>query len=161
FASPDLTSVSLQELKAVLSPGGTLAGKGELRAGSAQFDLQVAELDLRSLRSSLRSTRLAGSLRLEHFDPASFGDYPAGDINGSLEGAGTLGADAALDARWQIRDSTLEGAALESRGAARVSRTRASRVDAQASLGGALLTARGDFGGRGDELRWDLQVARI
>jgi translocation and assembly module TamB len=225
FTSTDFHSVSLQELKAALSPGGALTGKGELRAGGAEFDVQVADLDLRSLRSSLHATRLAGSLRLaagqkqtlqgtlaqddmrisadlvrdgerveirsvraeakggaaagsgrlrlsepmrfeaklrlEHFDPASFGEYPAADINGSLEGSGTLGADPAVDARWVIQDSTLEGEALESRGAARLSRTRAARVAAQASLGGARLTARGDFGRRGDELGWTLEVPRL
>jgi translocation and assembly module TamB len=225
FASADFQSVSLQDLKALLNPAGMLAGKGELRRSGAEFDIQVTDLDLRALRSSLRSTRLAGSLRLaagqkqtlkgtlaqdgmrisadlvregelveirsvraeaeggaatgsgrvrlteplrfeaklrlEHFDPASFGEYPGGDINGSLDGAGTLGADPAVDARWVIQDSTLEGEALESRGAARISRTRASRVAAQASLGGARLTARGDFGRPGDELGWALEVPRI
>jgi len=121
--------------------GGAASGSGRLRLGEPM--------------------RFDAKLRLEHFDPASFGEYPGGNINGSLEGAGTLGADPVADARWQIRDSTLEGEALESQGAARISRTRATRVSARASLGGARFTARGDLGGRGDELGWSLELPRI
>jgi translocation and assembly module TamB len=225
FSTADLRSALLQELKAALSPGGTVSGQGELRPGVAQFDLRVAELDLRALRSSLHATRLGGSVRLtagekqtlqgtleqdgmrisadlaregddvqvrslraearggaatgsgrlrlgepmrfdaklelEHFDPARFGEYPSGDLNGSVEGAGTLGADPVVDARWAIQNSMLRDEAFESRGGARLSRAGASRVIAQASLGGAHLTARGDFGRPGDELGWALQVPRI
>jgi translocation and assembly module TamB len=225
FASKDFESALLQDLKVVLSPGGTLAGRGELGRGGAQLDVQVADFDLRALRSTLHPTRLSGpvklsagekqtlqgtlaqddmritadvvrdgervevrsvraeahggaatgsgrlrltepmrfeaKLNLEHFDPARFGQYPQGDINGTFEGSGTLGDDPAVDARWTIRDSTLEGQALASRGAARFAGKRASRVAAQASLGGARLTARGDFGRPGDELGWTLEVPSI
>ena len=225
FAARDFESTGLQDLRVVLSPGGTLAGKGALGRGGAELDVQVADFDLRSLRSTLQSTRLSGPLRLsadgrqtlqgtlsqddmrisadvvrdgelveirsvraeaqggaaagsarlrlsepirfeaklnlEHFDPARFGQYPAGDINGTFEGAGTLGAQPTVDARWVVRDSTLEGEPLASQGAAHISGSRAQRVVAQASLGGARLTARGDFGRPGDELGWALEVPRI
>jgi translocation and assembly module TamB len=225
FATVDLRSFTLENVKAALAPAGALVGHGELGVGNAQFDLQVSELDLRALRSSLHRTRLAGSvrlatgdkqtlrgtlsqdgmrvsadvarsgevveirslraeahggaasgsarlrlgdplrfeakLRLEHFDPARFGEYPSGDINGSVEGNGRLGAEPAVDARWAIQDSTLEGRTLETRGAGRFSRAGAARVLAQARFGGARLTARGDFGRPGDELGWALEVPGI
>src|SRR4051812_11786381 len=225
FAARDFESTGLQDLKVALSPSGTLAGKGALGRGGAELDVQVADLDLRSLRSTLQSTRLSGPLRLsagarqtlqgtlsqddmrisadvvregelvdirsvraeaqggaavgsgrlrlsepmrfeaklnlEHFDPAKFGQYPGGDINGAFDAIGTLGAQPTVDARWIVRDSTLEGAPLASQGAARISGSRAQRVVAQASLGGARLTARGDFGRPGDELGWALEVPRI
>jgi translocation and assembly module TamB len=225
FAAKDFESAVLQDLRVALSPGGALAGKGALRRGGAELDVQVADLDLRSLRSTLNSTKLSGQvklaagakqtlqgtlsqddmritadivrdgelievrsvraeaqggaatgsgrlrlsepmrfeakLNLEHFDPAKFGQYPGGDINGSFEGTGTLGARPAVDARWVVRDSTLEGEALASQGAARVSGSRAQRIVAQASLGGARLTARGDFGRPGDALGWALEVPSI
>jgi translocation and assembly module TamB len=225
FAARDFESAVLQDLKVALSPGGVLAGKGALGRGGAELGVQVADLDLRSLRSTLNSTKLSGpvklaagakqtlqgtlsqddmritadivrdgelvevrsvraeaqggaatgsgrlrlsepmrfeaKLKLEHFNPAKFGQYPGGDINGSFEGSGTLGAQPTVDARWMVRDSTLEGEALASQGAARVSGSRAQRIVAQASLGGARLTARGDFGRPGDELGWALEVPRI
>ena len=225
FAAKDFESALLQDLRLALSPGGTLAGKGALGRGGAELDVQVADLDLRSLRSTLSSTKLSGpiklaagakqtlqgtlsqddmritadilrdgelveirsvraeahggaasgsgrlrlsepmrfeaKLNLEHFDPERFGQYPGGDINGAFEGSGTLGAQPAIDARWVVRDSTLEGEPLASQGAARISGSRAQRVVAQASLGGARLTARGDFGRPGDELGWALEVPSI
>jgi translocation and assembly module TamB len=221
----DFTALTLSDLKAALSPGGTIAGSGELRAGQAAFDVRVADLDLRAFQSTLRATKLHGSLkllagetqslqgtltqagmsisadvlragdvlevrslrataeggsatgsgrvrlaepmgfearlRLAHFDPARFGQYPSGDISGAVNTAGTLGKNLRVDADWRIEQSTLEGEALESRGAARVARGRVSRMVAEASLGGARLTARGDFGGPGDELGWALQAPRI
>src|SRR5262249_2253562 len=105
--------------------------------------------------------RFEAKLNLEHFDPARFGQYPGGDINGSFDGSGTLGAQPLVDARWVVRDSKLEGQPLASHGAARISGSRAQRVVAQASLGGARLTARGDFGRPGDELGWALEVPRV
>src|SRR5205085_1273809 len=56
--------ISLSDLKAALSPAGTLAGKGELAPGRADFDVRVTQLDLRSFRSTLRHTALNGNLRL-------------------------------------------------------------------------------------------------
>jgi len=225
FAAKDFESALLQDLRIALSPGGTLAGKGALGRSGAELDVQVADLDLRSFRSTLNSTKLSGPLKLaagakqtlqgtlsqddmritadvlrdgelveirsvraeaqggaatgsarlrlaepmrfeaklnlEHFDPAKFGQYPGGDINGAFDATGTLGAQPAIDARWSVRDSTLEGEPLASQGAARLSGSRAQRVVAQASLGGARLTARGDFGRPGDELGWALEVPSI
>src|SRR4030095_7425016 len=133
---------------------GTLAQ--EYMRFSADVLRDGERVQVRSLRSEAHAGAATGSgalrlsepmrfeakLKLEHFDPARFGQYPGGDINGTLEGSGTLGADPAVDARWVIRNSKLEGEALESRGAARVAGKRASRVVAQASLGGARVTTR-------------------
>jgi translocation and assembly module TamB len=222
----DFKTLSLDELKIVLTPAGTLAGKGTLSAGQAAFELRAADLDLRSFRQGLRRTQLSGPLRLNasekaqsvqgtlaqadmsitadvvragdvlevrslraasaggeasgsarlrlaepmsfetrlklaHFDPARFGEYPSGDINGAVDAAGALGKNLRVDARWLIRDSTLEGEALTSRGAARIGRGRVTQANVDATLGGARLTARGDFGRRGDELALELEAPRI
>ena len=226
FSTEEFRSILLQDLKAGLVPGGTLAGEARIAAGGdAQFDLKLAEFDLRALRSTLHATRLSGNLRLtagqtqtlegtleqdgmrisadvlreggivrirrmraearggsatgsgelalsepmrfaakldlEHFDPARFGEYPQGDLNGRVEGSGVLGDDPMVDGRWTVKDSTLRGEPLETTGAGRFSRSHASRVIAQARLGGARMTARGDFGRPGDELGWALEVPRI
>ena len=225
FATTDFSSVLLQDLKAALSPGGTLAGSGTLRAGGTDLELSVTDLDLSAFSAKLHPTQLSGKLRLasaegqtlegtlsqdglrisadivrhgellevrslraeahggaasgsarlrlgeplrfdaklrlEHFDPASFGEYPSGDVNGRVDASGTLGAELAVDARWTIQRSTLAGRMLQSRGAARVVRSRITRVAGQASFGGARLTARGDLGRAADRLGWTLEVPRI
>jgi translocation and assembly module TamB len=222
----DFAALSLQEMTIALAPAGTLRGQAELRAGRASFDVRVAAVDLRSLRSNLPMTALDGRLqgqadektqsvrgelaqagmslsadalrigevleirslhasaeggeatgtgrlrlvepmrfearlKLARFDPARFGDYPAGSLNGNLEATGTLGADYQVEARWIVRESTLLDAPFASRGAARISPQRVSQLDAGLQLGGASLNARGDFGRRGDELAWQLEAPQI
>jgi translocation and assembly module TamB len=223
--STDFAVVALEGLTLRLVPGGTAAGTGEIRAGSARFDLRVTQLDLRSFRSSLRHTSLAGRLKialaetqsvqgtlsqdgmtlsadvlrkgevlevrslraaaeggeatgtgrlrlaepmtfearlkLTGFDPARFGEYPAGTVNGSLDATGALGQALRVDVRWLVQDSQLEGEALSSRGAARITRGRATQVNADTRLGGARFTARGAFGRAGDALDLELEAPRI
>ncbi len=121
--------------------GGVASGSGRLRLGDP--------------------LAFEAKLVLEHFDPARFGAYPSGGINGAVEGKGSLGAQPSVDARWTIERSTLEGQALESRGAARFSSTHVSRLVAQARYGSARVTARGGLGRRGEELSWAIEVPRI
>jgi translocation and assembly module TamB len=61
----NLKSVELQTFKAELHPRGTVQGKGRASAERAQFDIRVADLDLRGLYSTLRSTHLSGPLELD------------------------------------------------------------------------------------------------
>lgn len=61
----DFSSLSLRGLKLSLHGSGLAEGSGTLRAQDARFDLKIRELDLRSVYSSLASTRLGGQLALE------------------------------------------------------------------------------------------------
>lgn len=152
---------------------GTLAQAGMSLSADAVRTGDVVEI--RSLRAAAGGGEATGSgqvrlgepmrfearLKLARFDPARFGEYPAGSINGNLEASGALGDPYRIDARWAIRDSTLLGEAFASRGAARVAPRRVTQVGAGVQLGGASLNARGDFGRRGDELSWELEVPQI
>lgn len=152
---------------------GELAQAGMRLSADAQRTGEVVEI--RSLRASAEGGEATGrarlrlsepmrfeaSLKLARFDPARFGDYPAGSINGSLEASGALGAQYRVEARWIVRDSTLLDAAFASRGAAHIMPRRVTRVDAGLQLGGATLNARGGFGARGDELAWELEAPQI
>lgn len=64
FASPDLASARLEQLRIEVPGGGLLAGKGEVDASHAHVLLGVRGLDLRSLRANLLSTALKGELDL-------------------------------------------------------------------------------------------------
>ena len=224
--STDFASLSLGELRVALAPGGVLSGSGSVSAERAVFDLRAAEVDLRSFRTSLRETRLAGPLhltleretqsvkgtlahagmtlsadvvrtgelvdirslraaanggvasgaarlrlgeplrfdtrlRLAGFDPARFGDYPAGSISGSLEARGALADAPDVDARWDIADSTWLGRPFSSRGRAHVSGRRVTGAQAQATLGSAQVTLRGDFGRADDALSFELEAPQL
>lgn len=132
-------------------------------------------LEVRSLRAAAAGGEATGTarlrlaepmsfearLKLAHFDPARFGEYPGGDISGSLDATGALGKELRIEARWLIQDSTLESEAFASRGAARIGRDRVTQANVDATFGGARLSARGDFGRRGDELALEFEAPRI
>lgn len=132
--------VEIRSLRAAAG-GGEATGSGQLRLGEPM--------------------RFEARLKLARFDPARFGEYPAGSIHGSLEASGALGDPYRVEARWAIRDSTLLGEPFASRGTARFAPRRLTQVGAGVQLGGASLNARGDFGRRGDELSWELEVPQL
>jgi translocation and assembly module TamB len=156
-----------QSVRGTLAQAGMSLSADAVRAGDV--------VEIRSLRAAAEGGEATGSgrlrlsepmrfetqLKLARFDPARFGDYPQGSINGSVEASGALGADFVADARWVIEDSRLRGEAFASRGAAHVSRNRIARASAQATLGRARLTVRGDFGRPADQLALALEAPGI
>ncbi|HWM43050.1 MAG TPA: translocation/assembly module TamB domain-containing protein, partial [Burkholderiales bacterium] len=100
--------------------------------------------------------RFAADLKLARFNPARFGDYPEGSINGSLQAKGDLGGKGS--ARWQIANSRLFDQALASQGAASLAGERIQNADAWLTLGQNRATAKGAFGGPRDRAEWTLHV---
>ena len=103
----------------------------------------------------------SANLQLARFNPAAFGDYPAGSISGSVVADGDLAAEPRVQLQWSIARSTLKEYPLESRGSARIVGRRVQQADAQASLGESRLTARGGFGTAADKLAWTLEVPSL
>jgi translocation and assembly module TamB len=221
--STDFSSVSLKNLKALLrDSAGVLEGGGRIAAQSAQLELRVRDLDLRSLRSNLARTRLAGplaisiepkrqrvqgtlaqddmslsadaersgdvvevralraraaggeasgrgrlnlgkapnfeaDLKLARFDPSRFGDYPKGNLNGSVKGKGALGGAAQGSFQWDLVGSMLSQP-FASSGRARLAGERIADGEAWATLGANRATAKGAFGGPGDQAAWTLSL---
>ena len=58
-------NLALADLAIDLGAGGRLTGSGGFTRGRLHFDLSTPGLDLRALQSTLRQTRLAGTLRLK------------------------------------------------------------------------------------------------
>jgi translocation and assembly module TamB len=117
--------------------GGELRGEGRLRLAGLTFDAK---------------------LELAAFNPAAFGAYPEGSLNASIIAAGSREA---ADLDWTMRDSTLLGRPLQSRGSARVAEKRVSRAQAQATYGTARASVRGDFGQPRDRMEWQLQAPQL
>ena len=219
--STDFKQLTLQRANARLHPRGTVHGKGSASLEDAAFQIQIADLDLRALYSTLRATQLAGALELElaparqrvkgtlrqedmsltadaerkgdevevralharageseasgsgrvhlgeplrfaadlklsRFNPARFGDYPEGSINGAVQANGDLAGKGS--ARWRIAESSLFGQKLASEGSARLIRERITDADAWLTLGENRATAKGSFGGPRDRVTWTLGV---
>lgn len=97
---------------------------------------------------------------LSRFDPAAWGDFPGGSINGTLSAKGTL-AGPALEARFVIRDSRWLGAPLAGKGTVSVTAERLRSADVEVTLGGNALAAQGALGGPNDKLAVRFDAPRL
>jgi translocation and assembly module TamB len=156
-----------QSLEGTLSQEGITLSADMVRTGET--------LEVRTLRAAAGAGELSGAatlrlgealafegrFKLERFNPAAFGDYPEASLNGSLIAEGGLGGNAQVGVQWALRESSLFGRALQSSGAARISRDRVTQAQAEATLGKTWARLRGDFGRAGDELLWALEVTSL
>jgi translocation and assembly module TamB len=156
-----------QSVRGTLSQEGMRLEAHVVRNGDA--------LDVRALRATAAGGELSGTgkvtlgallaaearLRFEKFNPAAFGDYPAGSINGRAEVNGHAGEAPRVDVSWTLDHSTLLGRPLESRGRAQIALERIAGVRAEAKFGAGRVTLRGDFGRAGDRLAWALAIPRL
>ena len=106
------------------------------------------------------ATPFSARLEVRGFDPAAFGDYPAGSLSGSVVAKGRLEPrDVALE--WQLDDSTVYGHTFQSSGTARLAGQRVTQADAELRLGANRLTARGAYGRASDALALTLEAPRL
>ncbi|MDA1116622.1 MAG: hypothetical protein O2979_01160, partial [Proteobacteria bacterium] len=152
---------------------GTLAQEG-MRL-EAHVVRNGAVLEVRALRATAAGGEISGTgkvtlgellaaqaqLRFEKFNPAAFGAYPAGSINGRAEVDGRAGKAPLVDVSWTLDHSTLRGRLLESRGRAQIALERIADVRAEAKFGASRITVRGGFGRDGDRLAWTLAIPRL
>jgi translocation and assembly module TamB len=103
--------------------------------------------------------KVAGSA--QRINPAAFGAYAAGSINGDFSASGRLAADwrAALD--FKLQPSTLSGAALGGYAKLSADRSRVDSADIDLRLGPNSLQAKGGFGGARDRLDWKLDAPQL
>ena len=152
---------------------GALAQEG--MSISAEAERRGDTVEIHALRAAAAGGEVTGAgtvrladpiafranLALARFNPATFGDYPAGSISGSLIADGDLSREPHVELRWAVGNSTLLDEALESHGSATLVGRRVLKADARASLGESRLTARGGFGTAADKLAWTLEVPQL
>jgi len=88
------------------------------------------------------------------FNPASFGDYPAADINADLNVNGFLAPEWKIAADFALRPSRLFDLPLSGKGKLNADAKHVSNVDAALALGGNSAELRGSFGAPGEKLLW-------
>ncbi|MDH3319727.1 MAG: translocation/assembly module TamB domain-containing protein [Betaproteobacteria bacterium] len=156
-----------QSVRGTLSQEGMRLEANVVRSGEA--------LEVRRLRATAAGGEITGKGRLklgeplaaeaqlqfEKFNPAAFGDYPAGTINGRADVDGRIGEAPLVEVRWTLERSTLLGKPLESRGSAQFARERIASTRAEAKFGASRITVRGSFGRAGDRLAWTLAIPRL
>jgi translocation and assembly module TamB len=94
------------------------------------------------------------------FDPAAWGDFPGGSINGTIAARGTI-ANRAADVKLAITNSRWLDAALEARGTLSIAGDRLRSADVTLALGGNTMSAQGAFGTPRDRLAVKLDARRL
>ena len=98
--------------------------------------------------------------RLTRFDPAAWGDFPRGSINGTFAARGTLEKRSA-EVTLAIADSRWLGAPLAARASASVTPERVRAVEVDARLGGNHIRASGALGAPKDVLTVGFDAPRL
>ncbi len=165
----DWTPTRQSATASLTQDGMSIAGEVLRQGDTLQFNSVRAEANGGAATGS-GTLNLSGTLPFQArvsfsaLDPARFGDYPTGSLNGSLQAQGRLAAPLQVHAQWSIAQSTLLGRALASDGSATLGGESAQRVDARANVAGNRLAVRGAFGRPGDALLFDVdarQLARL
>ncbi len=123
----------------------------QLAAGSARAELNGA-LDL----APRRVVQLG--MYLQHFNPAAFGAFPVGDLNGKLDLTGLLSERPDLLLKLAFDNSRLKEQALQASGQLRLIGESVSQTDLHLALGAAHLNVLGALGRPGDQLQLQLEV---
>jgi translocation and assembly module TamB len=97
---------------------------------------------------------------LTRFDPAAFGDFPAGSISATIKASGTLSGPLA-DLQFATRDSRWLNAPLTAHGNVKLAGERVLYADVEASLGGNQFSAQGALGGPRDTLTVRFDARRL
>lgn len=136
-AQRDGDNVDITEVQ-LAARGGTATGRGQVRlATPTQFNATVT---------------------FSRFDPARFGAFVSGAINGNARAEGELGTPRRVDAQWQVTPSQLRGQPLTSQGRLRLVGERIEKLEGNARLGANSALVAGAFGGPNDRLRWQLDA---
>jgi len=132
--------------------------------------LQVSHARIAAGASSIRLTANASMVGTREFkvnasavkfDPASFGDYPAADINADLAASGVLAPQWKVAAEFALRPSTLFKQPLSGKGRFHADAAHVSGVDAALALGSNTATLKGGFGAPGEKLLWKVDGKQL
>lgn len=161
-------------LRGAVSASGVASGS--LSEPRSSFEAQARGLGLGQsgnrtsasrlqLRGTVAASRNGPQLSLngsaEKLDPADFGPYPAGAINGSFS------VEAALAPAWRaavqltLQPSALAGAPLNGHARFNASAGRVEQADIALQLGQNSLLAKGGFGNAASKLEWKLAAPQL
>lgn len=132
--------------------------------------LQVQKASIIAGSSSVRLTAnasLAGTREFKvnasavKFNPASFGEYPAADINADINANGVMAPAWKVAASFALRPSRVFDQPLSGSGKFNADASHVSGVDATLALGANTAELRGGFGQPGEKLVWRMDGKQL
>ena len=100
-------------------------------------------------------------------NPAAFGPYASGSINGDVKASFQAGGKASTGTDWQttlklaLQPSTLSGAPLTGRADIVADASHIANLDVDLKLGPNAVQARGSYGGARDRLDWKIAAPQL
>ncbi|MDL2357353.1 MAG: translocation/assembly module TamB domain-containing protein [Pseudomonadota bacterium] len=108
-----------------------------------------------------RVVEVKASGTAQRFNPAAFGAFLPGSINGAFDASGRLGADWRGALNLTLQPSTLSNAPLWGYAKLAADARHLANADIDLHLGPNVLAARGSFGAAGDALDWRIDAGQL
>jgi translocation and assembly module TamB len=136
------------------APAARKADNGALHASGEAWLAPAAAGGARALE-----VKASGSA--QRFNPAAFGSFLPGSINGAFDASGRLGQDWRGALNLTLQPSTLSNAPLWGYARLAADRQHVSNADIDLHVGPNVVAARGSFGAGRDQLDWRIDAGQL
>src|SRR5450830_260200 len=142
------------DVEATLADSLVQLRKATLQAGKSSVNAtgQISLKDEQPFKAVANTSRL---------NPADFGAFPVADLNLDVRASGHVAPQWLANADFTVRPSKLLDQPLSGKGKLTADAAHFSGIDVQLALGKNNLTAKGNFGGAGEKLNWNVDARQL
>lgn len=142
------------DLEATLADSLVMLRKATLQAGKSSINAS-GEI---TLKDDQPFKAVASTSRL---NPADFGAFPVADLNLDVRANGHVAPQWLANADFTVRPSKLLDQPLSGKGKLTADAAHFSGIDVQLALGKNTIAAKGNFGGAGEKLNWNVDARQL
>ena len=142
------------DVEATLADSLVQLRKATLQAGKSNVSAtgQISLKDAQEFKAVANASRL---------NPADFGAFPVADLNVDVRANGHVAPQWLANADFTVRPSKLLDQPLSGKGKLTADAAHFSGIDVQLALGKNNATAKGNFGGAGEKLNWNVDARQL
>lgn len=142
------------DLEATLADSLVNLSKATLQAGKSRINAtgQISLKDDQPFKAVASTSRL---------NPADFGAFPVADLNLDVRANGHVAPQWLANADFTVRPSKLLDQPLSGTGKLTADAAHFSGIDVQLALGKNTIAAKGNFGGAGEKLNWNVDARQL
>ena len=142
------------DVEATLADSLVQLRKATLQAGKSSVNAtgQISLKDEQPFKAVANASRL---------NPADFGAFPVADLNLDVRANGHVAPKWLANADFTVRPSKLLDQPLSGKGKLTADAAHFSGIDVQLALGKNNVTAKGNFGGAGEKLNWNVDARQL
>lgn len=142
------------DVEATLADSLVQLRKATLQAGKSSVNAtgQISLKDEQPFKAVASTSRL---------NPADFGAFPVADLNLDVRANGHVAPKWLANADFTVRPSKLLDQPLSGKGKLTADAAHFSGIDVQLALGKNNVTAKGNFGGAGEKLNWNVDARQL